>query len=385
MSGASRQKGDNELDDLMKVLGRLPFVSSVKRDLVSLRKLLYDRRAPRIAAIGLRGSGRTSLANALLSAMTFGEGGAAPAPAPGRWIRIDADGRRLDWIELDADDDAIVEHARRAFEERLPDVVVGVVEATSEARAIKPLHDALEAVLAHVRDYHNQKPPVLVLLTKVDVLPPSDATPPYPPSKAGAIEHALGVLRAGFADLGLPNDSFVAVCARPQLTEGPPRWNVDRLGEILVDKLPEPAQVEAVRAFEVNRETKRRVARALVNSCSALAVTIGLAPVPFADALILLPMQAVMVTGIAYLSGRPWNRRAAAEWLASVGITGGAGMGLRWSARQLLKLVPGAGSLVGAGVAGAGTLAIGRSAIAYFVDGPGGMARRPELRADNAA
>jgi len=106
-------------------------------------------------------------------------------------------------------------------------------------------------------------------------------------------------------------------------------------------------------------------------------------PVPFADAFFLLPMQAAMVTGIAYLSGRPWNRRAAAEWLASVGVVGGAGLGLRWSAQQLVKLVPGAGSIVGAGVAGAGTLAIGRSAIAYFVDGPGNLVRRPELRAEN--
>jgi len=47
-----------------------------------------------------------------------------------------------------------------------------------------------------------------------------------------------------------------------------------------------------------------------------------------------------------------------------------------------VKLVPGAGTLVGASVAGAGTLAIGRSAMAYFIDGPG-HERRVELRADN--
>ena len=93
MSGA-RKEGDNEVDDWIKVVDRLPFVSSVKRDVIALRRLLYDRRAPRVAAIGLEGSGRTSLANALLSAVAFGEGGAAPGPEAGRWIRIDADGRR---------------------------------------------------------------------------------------------------------------------------------------------------------------------------------------------------------------------------------------------------------------------------------------------------
>lgn len=385
MSGARRPEGEDELDDWMKVADRLPFVSSIKRDLVVLRRLLYDRRAPRVAAIGLPGSGRTALANALLSAVTFGEGGVTPAPAVGRWTRIDADGRRLDWIELPAehDRDALLELARPAFEESFPDVLLGVVEATAEERAAKPVHDALAALLAHLDEHHGRKPAVLVLLTKVDVLPPADATPPYPPPKVGAIEQARAVLRQRLADLGQPDESFLAVCARPLLTEGPPRWHVDRLGELIIEHLPEAAQMEAVRAFEVGNETKRRVARALVNSCSALGVTIGLAPVPFADAFFLLPMQAAMVTGVAYLSGRPWNRRAAMEWLASVGVVGGAGMGLRWSARQLVKFVPGAGSIVGAGVAGAGTLAIGRSAIAYFIDGPGALVQRPELRADN--
>lgn len=385
MSGARRREGESEVEDWMKVLDRLPFVSSMKRDLVALRRLLYDRRAPRVAAVGLPGSGRTSLANALLSAVTFGDGGAAPAPEPGRWVRIDADGRRLDWIELPAGagDGALLELARPAFDESLPDVLLGVVEAGREERAAALLHEALAALRAHLDDRHGHKPPIVVALTKVDVLPPSDAAPPYPPPKVEAIEHGLTLLRKHLADLGPPKESFLAVCARPLLTEGAPRWNVDHLGETLVDQLPDAARIEAVRAFEVGRDTKRRVARALVNSCSALAMTIGLAPVPFADAFVLLPMQAAMVTGIAYLSGRPWNRRAAAEWLASVGVVGGAGFGLRWSAQQLVKLVPGAGSIVGAGVAGAGTLAIGRSAIAYFVDGPGHVVGRPELRADN--
>ncbi len=379
-----RREQDNEIDDWMRVIDRLPFVGSIKRDATALRRLLYDRRAPRIAVVGLPGSGRTTLANALLSALTFGEGGAAPAPAPGHWVRIDADGRRLDWMELPAElsRDALIELARRGFEETRPDVLVGAVEAGAEESASGPVHEALGALLKHLGEHHDpkEKPKVLVVLTKVDALHPAD-TPPA--EKEGAIEEAITRLRTRLADLGQPNEAFLPVCALASETVA--RWNVDHVGEAILDRLPDAAKLEGVRAFEVGRDARRRVARALVNSCSALAVTVGLAPVPFADAFLLLPLQAAMVTGIAYLSGRPWDRRAAAEWLASVGVVGGAGMGLRWSAQQLVKLVPGAGALVGAGVAGAGTLAIGRSAIAYFVDGPGGLSRRPELRADNAA
>ncbi|HJL20416.1 MAG TPA: hypothetical protein RMH99_32415 [Sandaracinaceae bacterium LLY-WYZ-13_1] len=382
-----RRSEESEVDDWIKVVDRLPFVGAVKRDLTALRELLYDRRAPRIAAVGMPGSGRTSLANALLNAAAFGPGGAAEAPAAGRWVRIDADGRRLDWLELPAELEraALLERARPAFDETVPDVLVGVVEAGTEESAAKRVHDALDALLADLGDHHeHRKPPVLVVLTKVDTLPPTDAVPPYPADKRTAVDLAIQSLRKSLADLGQPDEAFRPVCARPLDAPGAPRWNVAKVGEELLERLPEAAQVEAVRAFEVGREARRRVARAVVNSSTALAVTVGLAPVPFADAFILLPLQAAMVTGIAYLSGRPWDRKAASEWIASIGVAGGAGFGLRWGARQLAKLVPGAGSLVGAGVAGAGTLAIGRSAMGYFIDGPGSLNRRPELRADNA-
>jgi uncharacterized protein (DUF697 family) len=186
--------------------------------------------------------------------------------------------------------------------------------------------------------------------------------------------------------LELDEVAFVPGCGRPYDGEPEsPRYNVDGVGEAILERLPEAGQMEAVRAFEVGKSARRNVARALVNSCSALAVTVGLAPIPFADAFVLLPLQAAMVSGVAYLSGRPWDRRAGVEWLASVGTVAGAGMGLRWGAQQIVKLVPGAGSLIGAGIAGAGTLAIGRSAMAYFIDGPGGLTKRNELRADNPA
>ena len=48
-------------------------------------------------------------------------------------------------------------------------------------------------------------------------------------------------------------------------------------------------------------------------------------------------------------------------------LVGGLGMGLRFSAQTIAKLVPGAGNVVSAGVAGAGTTAMGQSAIRYFL------------------
>ena len=378
----------NEVDDWMKVLDRLPFVGSMKRDMTSLRRLLYDRRAPRVAAIGFAGGGRTSLANGVLNAVAFGAAGAAPPPDAGSWVRINADGRRLDWLELPADveRDALVELARGAFDETPPDLLVGVVEAGAELRQAEPVREALLALRKTLKEAYDTTPKVLVVLSKVDTLPPTGDAPPYSDAKRSGIELALSALRESMGSLGVAEEAYVPVCARPYDGEPyDPRYNLDGLGEALLNNLPDDARLEAVRAFEVGRDARREVARTLVNSCSAIAVTVGLAPIPFADAFVLLPLQGAMVTGIAYLSGRGWDKKAAAEWLGSVGAIGSAGFGLRWGAQQLVKLVPGAGSLVGAGVAGAGTLAIGRSAMAYFIDGPGSDNQRPELRADNPA
>ncbi len=86
-----------ELDDFFRIIDRLPFLGSLKKDLTQLRELLYDRRTPRLLAIGARSSGRTSLANTLLRlpALPLGEHPSAPADT---WIRIDAGGRHLDWM-----------------------------------------------------------------------------------------------------------------------------------------------------------------------------------------------------------------------------------------------------------------------------------------------
>lgn len=54
--------------------------------------------------------------------------------------------------------------------------------------------------------------------------------------------------------------------------------------------------------------------------------------------------------------------------MAAFGINVGSGFVLRETARALVKLLPGFGSAVSAGVAFAGTKALGQAAIAYFID-----------------
>lgn len=364
-------------DDLFRIVAQLPFLGALGRDLAQLRALLYERRALRLMAIGARGSGRTSLANALLRlpAIPRAERDIVPRDA---WIRVDAAGRRIDWMEVDAGslDARRAATLRRALDEAPVDLVLLVVRADVAEQEGRGALEALGQLDAIIAATGAKRPPVLGVLTHADRL----AVAEQGPDGMRCFADGLGSIDAAAKALErLLEDSRTSPFARPIPVsiggngEGAHArvWNVAELARAIHAAAPTQTKVEAARALAVPPAVRRELARTIVGHCAAAAVTIGLMPLPFSDALLLLPLQGMMVSAVAYIAGQPWNRRASLEWLASVGVMGGAALGLRWGAQQLVKLVPGAGSLVSGSIAGVGTLAIGRSAIAYFVDGPG--------------
>ena len=132
--------------------------------------------------------------------------------------------------------------------------------------------------------------------------------------------------------------------------------------------LPNEARIETARVFG-HHQTQQEIAHLLVKSTTAICTAIGAQPIPLADLPVLTTLQLVMVSGIMYLSGRERSLRAATEFVAALGANVGAGMLFREGARALLKLVPGWGNVVCGMIAGAGTYAVGRAAIAYFLEG----------------
>lgn len=136
----------------------------------------------------------------------------------------------------------------------------------------------------------------------------------------------------------------------------------------LVSELPNEARVELVRSGG-DAHAQAEIAELLVKSTSAICAAIGAQPIPLADLPVLTTLQLVMVSGIMYLSGRERSLRAATEFVAALGANVGIGMILREGARAALKFFPGWGNIVCGMVAGAGTFAIGRAAMVYFIEG----------------
>ena len=140
------------------------------------------------------------------------------------------------------------------------------------------------------------------------------------------------------------------------------------LGDRLCDYLPEDAQLELARFFSA-RGAQARLAGTVLKSFGAVAGVIGMQPIPLADFPILLSLQIFMVSLIIYVSGRDFSLRLAGEFAASLGIGFGAGLVFREAARAAVKILPVWGHMISGGVAGAGTYALGRAAIAYYIEG----------------
>jgi len=137
---------------------------------------------------------------------------------------------------------------------------------------------------------------------------------------------------------------------------------------LLARNMPNEARVEMARIAH-DRAVQTEIAQTLVKSTTAICAAIGAQPIPLADLPVLTALQLLMVSGVMYISGRERSVRAATEFVTALGVNVGAGMILREGARALLKFFPGWGNIVCGAVAGAGTYAIGRAAIVYFLEG----------------
>lgn len=165
--------------------------------------------------------------------------------------------------------------------------------------------------------------------------------------KAGVGQHLLQVVEIAAGNVEVGARQFMTLLAR---------------------NMPNEARVEMARIAH-DQTTQTEIAQTLVKSTTAICAAIGAQPIPLADLPILTALQLMMVSGVMYISGRERSLRAATEFVTALGVNIGAGMILREGTRALLKFFPGWGNVVCGAVAGAGTYAIGRAAIVYFLEG----------------
>lgn len=139
-------------------------------------------------------------------------------------------------------------------------------------------------------------------------------------------------------------------------------FGLDDLLEATYAVVPEVATAALTAAQILDRERKRQAARRVIHQSVAVAAGVGVTPIPFSDAALLVPTQVTMIARITAAYGLPAGRSKALAAIASTVLTGGATLAGRYLVSSLLKFIPGgaiAGSAISGTVAGTLTRAVG--------------------------
>lgn len=336
-------------EKLEKLVQRLPesLQSPILREITPIKSLFLLQRPPRILVLGDRTASRTQLVNAL-----FGTEVAQATEdhvQDGSWQLFSRAGHGSLRM-LDARRPAALSLLRRALTTEAPDLCLFLAPEPQ-------VQDDTHADLEHageidqiLRERHEHRPPMIgVVLSSSPALPSPEAKE--------RLYQALSDPANRF------RDRFLGVHTLPANSE-----DIHRLAAAIAAELPTEAKLEMARLSGV-KELQHEIAQVIVKSMTAICGAIGAQPIPLADFPVLTALQAAMVAGIMHVSGREMSTKLAAEWIGALGANLGVALALREGARAMVKVIPVWGELVSSGIAAAGTYAIGRAAVAYFIDG----------------
>jgi uncharacterized protein (DUF697 family) len=238
---------------------------------------------------------------------------------------------------------------------------------------VKALDHAQENVLRNLRLMRQARPtrPVVLALTCLhEAYPQAQHPQPYPfesgleaPAAHADLQRTLLEQQHRFQALV---DQVVPVdLTKPEEGFTDPAYGGHRLKHILLEVLPKAYGQTLYTLDELTGELKDLFARRVlphIIGYSSLAATAGAFPIPWLDLLILPGIQSRMIYHLAQLYGQPLSAARFLELASTLGL----GMVVRQAVREMVKFVPYVGSVAGAALAGASTLALGKAFCYYY-------------------
>lgn len=144
-------------------------------------------------------------------------------------------------------------------------------------------------------------------------------------------------------------------------------YGLDKLIDVMSEALPSELQDTLQNVQKASLDAKKKYAQAAVATAVAASFGEGFAPIPFSDAALLVPTQVTMIATITTIFGLDVNKSLITGFVSSTIGSGGATILGKSVVSNLLKLIPGIGTVAGGAISGATagvlTTALGESYI----------------------
>lgn len=129
-------------------------------------------------------------------------------------------------------------------------------------------------------------------------------------------------------------------------------YGLDSLIDIMVEVLPIELQSTLQNVQKASLESKVKASHMLVATAVATSFGAGFAPIPFSDAALLVPTQISMIAGVTVIFGLDISKSFLTSFVsATIGSAGAMVLG-KTIVANLLKLIPGAGTVAGGLISG---------------------------------
>ena len=236
--------------------------------------------------------------------------------------------------------------------------------------------DSLKTIAENLQQKYSQIPCLLVVTSLHELYPNLETNHPEYPPTFPEIERAFEEIKNTFQ--GLFDQAILIDFTLEEDGFNPVFYGLETLRDSLADLLPSAEAKTIHQLLDKTVDSQlgnlyKDVARRYILAFTIMAGTVAAVPFPFATMPVLTALEVTMVSVLGQLYGQKISLSQAGGILSAIA----GGFLAQAIGRELIKFVPGFGSVVAASWAGAYTYALGEGACIYFGDLMGGKKPDP--------